>query len=240
MNELSGMGFFAVFAGGVFSFFSPCIFPLIPVYWGVLSGRDPENLANSPLPDQEKDQAHMLPVQGLLFVAGISTVFISLGFFSGSFGLVLAGYRSILVKLAGALVILFGLMQLGVLVVPALLQERRFKLGRKALGPMQAYLLGVLFSFGWTPCIGPVLSSILLLASTQREPVQAAWLLFIYTLGFSIPFIAGTFFTTVFLRHYRKIAGYLDKIRLVGGIMLVLMGLLLFFDQLNSIPMFLP
>lgn len=213
--------------GGLLSFFSPCIFPLIPVYLGYLAGNNFGGDAGDP-----KIYPYKLQINVLFFVAGISTVYVSLGFLSGSIGMLLAAYRSVILQVSGIVVILFGLIQLQVLTPAYLQQERRLRIKRVSSGMFGAYLLGLLFSFGWTPCIGPILSSILLLSSSENAG-HAGLLLLVYSMGFGVPFIVISFFTSQFLQHYQKLYPYFEKIRIAGGIMLILMGVLLFCDQLN-------
>jgi cytochrome c-type biogenesis protein len=213
--------------GGLLSFFSPCIFPLMPVYLGYLAGNNFGGDTGEP-----RFYPHKLQINVLFFVAGISTVYVSLGFLSGSIGMLLAAYRSVILQVSGIVVILFGLIQLQVLTPACLQQEQRLQIKRVSSGMLGAYLLGLLFSFGWTPCIGPILSSILLLSSSENAG-HAGLLLFVYSMGFGVPFIVISFFTSQFFQHYQKLYPYFEKIRIAGGILLILMGLLLFCDQLN-------
>ena len=225
--------FFGTLLGGIISFFSPCIFPLLPVYLGYLAGDD-ELFA---MPDMDKSaykvRQRSLQWNVLLFVAGISTVFITLGFLAGTLGNLLIEAMPVLAKGAGVLVIIFGLLQLGLIQLPFLQQERRVIFSGRQGGWVKAYMLGLAVSFGWTPCVGPVLSSILLLAATQGGAMGAALLLVVYTVGFCLPFLAISLFTSVFLRHYKKIYPYFGCIRITGGILLIGMGILLFTGKLN-------
>lgn len=225
--------FFGTLLGGIVSFFSPCIFPLLPVYLGYLAGDD-ELFA---MPDRDKSayraRQRKLQLNVLLFVAGISTVFITLGFLAGALGTWLIEVMPVLAKGAGGLVIFLGLLQLNLIQLPFLQQDRRLAFDSRQGGCVKAYTLGLAVSFGWTPCVGPVLSSILLLATTQGGAMNASLLLFVYTLGFCLPFLAISFFTSVFLHHYKKIYPYFGFIRMVGGLVLIAMGILLFTGKLN-------
>lgn len=228
MAAFSDIGtWIGVLTGGLLSFFSPCIFPLIPVYLGYLAGNNFSGDAGD-----SKIYPYKLQINVLFFVAGISTVYVSLGFLSGSIGMLLAAYRSVILQVSGIVVILFGLIQLQVLTPAYLQQERRLRIKRVSSGMFGAYLLGLLFSFGWTPCIGPILSSILLLSSSENAG-HAGLLLLVYSMGFGVPFIVISFFASQFLQHYQKLYPYFEKIRIAGGILLILMGVLLFCDQLN-------
>jgi len=235
MNDIGTIvSLFGAIAGGLLSFFSPCIFPLIPVYLGYLVGNDRLQILQMD-EDGAATQAakRVLQVNVLFFVAGISTIFFILGFFSGSIGVWLIQYTHIILKVAGLGIILFGLVQLGILRIPFLQQEKRLQIRAMGTGHLSAYALGMAFSFGWTPCVGPILTSILLLASTQGSGVYSGVLLFFYSLGFGIPFLLIAFFTSTFLKHYKNFYLYFEKAKKVGGVLLILMGLLLFSDNLN-------
>lgn len=224
---------FGTLVGGVLSFFSPCIFPLLPVYFGYLSGED-ELLSMQDADRVSNKQAQRrLQMNVLVFVAGISTVFIILGAIAGSMGAWLIEFVPVLVKVAGAAVVILGLFQLNMINLPILQQDRRFAFCRAQGGYARPYVLGLAFSFGWTPCVGPVLSSILLLATTQGGALNAALLLLVYALGFGFPFLMISFFLGVFFKQYKKLYPYLKGIRMAGGILLIIMGVLLFTDQLN-------
>lgn len=224
---------FGTLAGGVLSFFSPCIFPLLPVYLGYLSGEDELLSMQDADRTANKQAQRKLQINVLVFVAGISTVFIILGVIAGTMGAWLIESAPVLVKVAGAAVIILGLFQLNLINLPILQQGRRFAFDRAQGGYARSYVLGLTFSFGWTPCVGPVLSSILLLSTTQGGALNAALLLLVYAIGFGLPFLMISFFLGVFFQQYKKVYPYLEGIRMVGGILLIVMGILLFTDQLN-------
>ena len=235
MSDMSTViSLFGALVGGLLSFFSPCIFPLIPVYLGYLTGND-----NLEILRVDEDSAatrvakRALQINVLFFVAGISTIFFILGFFSGSIGVWLIQYTHIILKVAGLGIIIFGLIQLNLLKLSFLQQEKRLQLKMIGNGHISAFVLGMAFSFGWTPCIGPILTSILLLASTQGSGMYSGLLLIFYSLGFGIPFLLIAFFTSKFLKHYQSVYPYFEKVKILGGILLILMGILLFTDNLT-------
>ncbi len=230
---------FGALTGGLFSFFSPCIFPLIPVYLGYLVGNDRLQILQMD-GDAAATQAakRVLKINVLFFVAGISTIFFILGFFSGSIGVWLIQYTHIILKVAGLGIIIFGLIQLNILKFSFLQQEKRLQFNTRGKGHLSAYALGMAFSFGWTPCVGPILTSILLLASTQGSGLYSGVLLFFYSLGFGIPFLLIAFFTSTFLKQYKNFYPYFERAKTVGGILLILMGLLLFTDNLTILVRF--
>lgn len=219
--------------GGVLSFFSPCIFPLLPVYLGYLSGEDELFSLQDADRAANKQAQRKLQRNVVAFVAGISTVFIILGVFAGALGAWLIESVPVLVKVAGIAVVILGLFQLNMINLPILQQGRKFVFSGGQGGYARSYVLGLAFSFGWTPCVGPALSSILLLATTQGGALNAALLLFVYALGFGFPFLMISFFLGVFFQQYKKLYPYLEGMRMAGGILLIIMGILLFTDQLN-------
>jgi cytochrome c-type biogenesis protein len=235
MSDFNGIAsLFGAIAGGLLSFFSPCIFPLVPVYLGYLSGNDALSTILSDENSMTRQAARrVLQINVLLFVAGISTIFFILGFFSGTMGVWFQEYLPFILKAAGLGVILFGLLQLNVIKFSLLQRERRLSFKSRKQGYLGAYILGMAFSFGWTPCIGPILASILLLASAQGNALYSGVLLIFYSLGFGIPFLLIAFFTSTFFKQYKNFYPYFEKVKILGGILLIVMGSLLFTDNLN-------
>ena len=213
--------FISVFLAGILSFFSPCILPLLPVYAGVL------------LDDKDGAQAssgkYSISLVSLLrtlaFIAGVSFVFILLGYGAGFLGNLL--YASWFQYVTGAVIILLGLHQMEVLHFQGLYKERRIQLKRqvqKGKGYSQAFLLGLTFSFAWTPCVGPVLGSVLALAASGAW--QGAGLMLIYTLGLALPFLVLALASSYVLKHFRKLHPYLGTLKKVGGFLIIVMGIL--------------
>ena len=216
--------FISVFLAGILSFFSPCILPLLPVYAGVL------------LDDKDSSQASsgkfLISVVSLLrtlaFIAGISFIFILLGYGAGFLGDLL--YAPWFQYVTGAVIILLGLHQMEVLHFQGLYKERRLQLkrqGQKGKGYSQAFLLGLTFSFAWTPCVGPVLGSVLALAASGGSGAwQGAGLMLIYTLGLALPFLVLALASSYVLKHFRKLHPYLGTLKKVGGFLIIVMGIL--------------
>ncbi|MGD6830714.1 cytochrome c biogenesis CcdA family protein [Sutcliffiella halmapala] len=224
-----------VFAAGLLSFFHPCIFPLLPVYIAYLSGANAADHANptairlGPIRLQP-----VLLLRTLLFVLGLSTVFMMLGFGSGVFGNLATSPQFIAV--CGAIVIVFGIYQTGLVRLPLLEREKKLSLKRIDKGGyLGAFLLGLTFSFGWTPCIGPILASILSIAAGEGSPAYGSFLMFIYTIGFAIPFLVLAVFSDQLLQKLKRLNKYMGIIKVLSGSILVIMGILLFTDQLNAI-----
>ncbi|HGS2671566.1 TPA: thiol-disulfide oxidoreductase-associated membrane protein CcdA2 [Streptococcus pneumoniae] len=221
--------FLSVFLAGILSFFSPCILPLLPVNTGVL------------LDDKDGAQASSgkfsISVTSLLrtlaFIAGISFIFILLGYGAGFLGDLL--YASWFQYLTGAIIILLGLHQMEILHFKGLYKEKRLQLqgqGQNGKGYSQAFLLGLTFSFAWTPCVGPVLGSVLALAASGGSGAwQGAGLMLVYTLGLALPFLLLALTSSYILKHFRKLHPYLGILKKVGGFLIIVMGLLVLFGN---------
>ncbi len=233
MNSVisSDISYIAVFLQGLFSFFSPCVLPLLPVYLGYLSGGTGERMADGTL---RFEQGKILR-NTICFVIGISAAFFMLGMGASVAGSFLVGQQHVITRVGGGIMILFGLYQLGLLGRwEFLAKERRlpFSPGTMAASPFMALLLGFVFSFAWTPCVGPMLGSVLILAAA--EPGKGMVMIMFYTLGFVIPFILlGLFSGTVLglLKRHSNIMKYTVK---AGGVLMILLGLLLCSGQLQA------
>jgi cytochrome c-type biogenesis protein len=207
-------------AAGVLSFSSPCTLPLVPGYLGYMSGIS-------------SGRGRTVAAAGL-FVIGFAIVFTSLGAVASELGAALLLHRPLIEKLAGGLIVILGLFVLGLAPLPFLMREGRPLMELVRPGPSGALLLGAAFAFGWTPCVGPVLGSILLLASGQRTVAAGALLLFLYSLGLGIPFLVAA----LFLDRFRSVSGWLRRhavvINAIGGVLLVVMGALVFLGRLTE------
>ena len=216
----------AAFGAGVVSFLSPCVAPLIPGYLSFISGVSVQELES-----RNSKQVSRVFLSCLLFVLGFSVVFVVMGASASVLGGLLDQHRQELSQAAGAMMILMGFFIMGLINVPPLFREKRFHIFERSFGPLGVVLLGMAFAFGWTPCVGPILASILLYASTTATAQQGAMLLLVYAIGLGIPFITtGVFFTHALgalgwvRRHYTLINA------LSGGI-LVIVGFLFLTNQ---------
>lgn len=223
-----------VFIAGVLSFFAPCILPLLPVYVGVLTGDQ-----------QTKRQINIGRLQlnfiailrTILFVAGLSTSFIILGFGAGALGSLI--FSDTFLYIVGGIVILLGIHQTGLIHLRFLDREKKLQVkGSERKDLVGIYLLGFTFSFGWTPCIGPVLGAVLGISASGGQAAYGAWLMLIYSVGLAIPFLVISIFSDVLLKRIRLINRHMGKIKVVGGVLIILMGILLMTDQLSSITAF--
>lgn len=217
----------SAFIAGVLTFLAPCTLPLVPGYLGFISGSSLEDLKD---PSKAKNARWKIFLNGLFFMAGFSAIFIIMGtlvgFVAASF---LAPYRLWLGRIGGIFVIIFGLFMLNVLKIPFLNQEKQFKAPAifKQGKPTNSFILGSAFAFGWTPCVGPILGSILLLASTSTSALQGGLLLTVFSAGLAIPFLLIAIGIGSASRHIQNITKYLNAVSVIGGIFLIFLGILL-------------
>lgn len=224
----NSVGVVAAFAAGLVSFLSPCVLPLIPAYISFISGLSATELA------EDKTAWRVVLVPSLLFVAGFSVVFVGLGASASLLGAFLFAYRLILVKVAGVAVFAMGFFMLGIIRVPWLYGEARFELGKaRAFGRGAALVMGMAFAFGWTPCVGPILGSILAVAGSSGSVGTGVLLLSAYSLGLGLPFILVALLFGKLSGALRWLSRHSLVINRVAGILLMLVGVLIFTGQLG-------
>ena len=221
----------SVFLAGVLSFFSPCILPLMPVYVGILL--DSERVKTVRI--FGRDISWYGLVKTLCFIAGLSTVFLILGYGAGALGQVL--YAPWFRYLLGGIVILLGIHQMDVINLRQLQKQKTIQLkkNRERNEFFNAFLIGVTFSFGWTPCVGPVLSSVLAIAASGGNgALQGALLMLVYTLGLALPFLVLALASSWVLQHFAKLKPHMGTLKKIGGTLIILMGILLMLGNLKS------
>jgi len=218
------VSFLLAFWGGIISFFSPCILPLIPVYLSYISGVSVSELV-------ESRKAVLIKV--LIFVLGFSVFFSLLGGSASLLGSWLLIYRELLNRVGGVILIIFGVSFLGILKFPFLYKETRITL-RTTGGYLGAFLLGFVFALGWTPCVTPILSSIFLYATREESVYRGMLLLFFYALGIGLPFVLVAIFIDSFLRNTARIKKVLPYVSFISGVFLIGMGLLMLFGRMLS------
>ena len=220
------------FIAGILTFLAPCTLPLIPGYLGFISGASIEDLKD---PTKVKKARWKIFLNGLFFIVGFSLVFIILGTLAGFAGAALAKYQIWLTRIGGVFVIIFGLLMLNVFKIPFFAKEMKFKAPTvfKLGKPVNSLILGSAFGFGWTPCVGPILGTILLLASTSATAFQGAALLSIFSLGLAIPFLLIALGIGSASQYIEKISKYLNAISVIGGVFLVLLGILLLTNNMG-------
>lgn len=230
----TGVPFLTVFLQGLLSFFSPCILPLVPLYISYLAGgtKTVDENGNVRYPRKK------VMINTVFFILGIGFAFILLGLGFTAIGHFFSGYRVWFVRAGGMIMILFGLYQLGVLgKAKAIEREHRlpFNMGKWAMSPIMALLLGFTFSFAWTPCVGPVLASVLLMASSSSSAVSGFLLIGVYLIGFVLPFLAVGLFTSTVLGFFKKHQGVIKYTVKVGGILLIFMGIMTITGWMNGL-----
>ncbi|MDP3955670.1 MAG: cytochrome c biogenesis protein CcdA [bacterium] len=220
----------SAFVAGILTFLAPCTLPLIPAYLGFISGINPEDLSS----ENTRAQAQKsIILNGAFFVLGFTLVFVALGALAGALGAVLAPYRLLLGRLGGVFIVFLGLIMTGILKIERLNVSKHIQIPSWLVmgNPSSSFAVGATFALGWTPCIGPILGSMLFLASSYTSIAQAVFLLLIFSLGLAIPFL---FTAVLYSRATRVIARYgnlLSYIPIIGGIFLILLGALLIFGQ---------
>jgi cytochrome c-type biogenesis protein len=230
----------AAFFAGLVSFLSPCVLPLVPGYVSLISGVGFEELKR-----QDGTLKRSVMLNSLAFITGFSLVFITFGAMAGGFGRIIGIHLDLLTKIAGVIIIGFGLHQTGLLPIRALYADKRlhgFSSGGTAVG---SFLVGFAFAFGWAPCAGPILAVILTFAASEATLNKGVILLAIYSLGLAIPFLLTSLGINRFLAFYARFRRHLRKLELVSGSLLVVVGLLIFTRHfalinswLNNIPLF--
>lgn len=232
----------AAFAAGVLSFISPCVLPLIPGYLSFISGVTLDEMQGTTVPGGP-GVATIAPAAGrrrviftsLFFILGFSLVFISLGATASVIGQFLMERLRILGRIAGIVIILFGLHTMGVLRIGWMYSEKRVQMNRKPAGPIGAMLVGIAFAFGWTPCIGPILAGILAIAAGQDTVAKGVQLLAVYSLGLGVPFLITAVAINQFFSVFARIRRHYRAIELVSGALLVVIGVLIFTDRFTII-----
>jgi cytochrome c-type biogenesis protein len=221
----------AAFGAGFLSFISPCVLPLIPGYLSFVSGVSLEEMRG----DQAVAARRQVIVTSLAFVLGFSLVFIALGASASALGRFLFRNSTLLERIAGALVIVIGLHTMGVFRLPFLETEKRLQAGTKPKTLTGAVLVGMAFGFGWTPCIGPILSGILVLAGSKETIWEGVVMLAVYSLGLGIPFLLTALAINKFFAASSRIRKHYHAIEVTSGLLLVGIGLLLFTGQMTVI-----
>jgi cytochrome c-type biogenesis protein len=218
MNQPAALGLFVAFAAGLLSFLSPCVLPLVPSYVGFLTGMTLSEVTR---------RRRVALTHALLFVGGFSLVFILLGASATALGRALNYYQVWLQRVGGVLIIVFGLMCLGLFNLRLLARERRLHLEHKPLGYLGSFLVGMAFAAGWTPCIGPVLGTILGLAATSGDVSRGMLLLAVYSAGLALPFLIAALALDSFLDWFQRFRRFLPWVMRISGVLLILVGALL-------------
>ena len=234
MNQ--SVSLLAAFAAGFLSFVSPCVLPLIPGYISFISGASMDEMRGGTAPVTSRAQIFLT---SLAFVIGFSIVFVALGASATAVGKFMFARLPLLSKIAGVILIIFGLHTMGVFRLAFLDAEKRVHTQRKPAGPFGAMLVGVAFAFGWTPCIGPILGGILAIAGSRNSIGEGVTLLAVYSLGLGIPFLITSLAINQFFAATKRIRKYYHAIEVTSGALIVAIGVLILTGQLTIITRYL-
>ncbi len=224
----------AAFTAGILSFLSPCVLPLIPAYFTFITGMSLEDLTA----DSGSAVKWKVFLSTLAYVLGFSFVFIMLGGAVSMMGQQLDAYKEFIRLAGGGVVIVFGAHLAGILRIPFLDYEKKIHVRNKPLHILGVFFVGMAFGAGWSPCIGPLLGTILAIAATEGSVVKGMFLLSIYSLGMAIPFILMSFFINYMLTFIKKASQWIRFITVAAGVLLIVLGLALVFDKMNVLASF--
>lgn len=234
MNDVS---FPLAFMAGVLSFLSPCVLPLVPSYVSFITGISFEDLTGNP--DRKKIR-YLTITNSLAFIFGFSVIFMALGTSSSTIGRVLFRYQEWIRIIGGIIVIIFGFFVMGLLKLDFLTRDKKIHLSGKPAGYAGTFFVGMTFAAGWTPCIGPILGTILLYAGTKGSAFYGFKLLAVYSLGLAIPFFISSLAINSFLSRFRKLHRYMSVIMITSGLLLIIFGLMLLTNRIRLLSGLLP
>lgn len=232
---MESISIFTALLFGILSFLSPCVLPIIPGYLSFISGLSLEQMQTG----NRKETMSKVLVNSIFFVLGFSLIFTLLGASATFIGKFLLDNISFAGKLAGVIIILFGIHLTGLFKLKFLNYEKRIHTNKKSFGIMGSFLIGLAFAFGWTPCIGPILAGILAIASQQETVYQGIVLLSVYSLGLGIPFLLTAISLNAFFSVFSKVKKYFHTIELISGILLIIVGILMLTGSLTVIANYL-
>ncbi len=220
----------AAFVAGLISFLSPCVLPLVPGYMSLISGAGIEDLKSL-----QGQLLRKVMLNSVAFIIGFSIVFITLGAISTEVGQVLAQYKSLLARIAGVVIILFGLHLTGVFPIKALLADTRLHSLKGSSSAWGAFVIGFAFAFGWTPCVGPILAVVLGFAAAQDTVWKGIFLLAIYSAGLAVPFLLTALLIGRFLKFYNRFKFFMHALEVASGVLLIALGTLLVWGHFTLI-----
>ncbi len=211
----------AAFVAGLLSFLSPCVLPLVPGYVSLISGSTVEELSG-----RERRLLRSVMLHSAMFILGFSVVFIALGAVATTLGQITRQFYPILTRIAGAVIIIFGLHLTGILKIKAFYTDKRMHEVKGGSSPWGAFVVGFAFAFGWTPCIGPILATILAFAAAEDTVTKGVLLLTVYSLGLAVPFLLTSLGIDRFLAFYGRFRRHLHAVEVVSGVLLIIVGAL--------------
>lgn len=230
MHPAESISWAVAFLAGLASFLSPCILPLVPSYLAFITG-----LSLAELTDERKRSRvrKTTLLSSLSFILGFSSVFVALGAGASWVGNLLQQHMEVISKVAGVIVVIFGLYVMGVLKLSFLGRYKRVEVSHKPAGYIGSFLIGIAFAAGWTPCVGPILAAILLYASQSQTVTQGVYLLCFYSLGMAVPFFLTAVAVDTFLGYFSKAKKHMRKITIAAGILLIIVGIMIFTGSMS-------
>ena len=235
-ESVQSISLVAAFSAGLLSFVSPCVLPLVPSYVSYITGLSIEQLTD--VSERSRFRKAII-INSLLFIAGFSSVFVAFGASASFLGQVLFAYQEHLRRFGGIVVIVFGLYLLGILNLNFLKMEHRYQFRNRPAGLLGSFLIGIAFAAGWTPCVGPVLGTILLYASTTESMMSGVVLLTFYSLGLALPLFLTALGVDRFLSYFKEVRSYLWGVSTVSGVLLIIVGVMIYGNSLTMITSFL-
>jgi cytochrome c-type biogenesis protein len=235
LANLSETSLMTAFLAGLLSFISPCVLPLVPSYLMYLSGLSFQQLAHS---SEHAVVKKAVLMNALLFIVGFSLVFIGFGASASLLGQVLLDYQDVIRKAGAVLMIIFGLQVSGIIKLKFLMMEKRLSVTARRAGPITSLLIGGTFAAGWTPCVGPILGTMLLYAATKDTLLDGVTLLAFYSLGLGVPLLIASVALNRFLSFFQQMKTYLRLVSGVSGALLMMMGVLMYLDRVSLLTAF--
>jgi cytochrome c-type biogenesis protein len=229
---MDNVSFLTAFAAGLISFLSPCVLPLVPGYISIISGFSLDQLKDE---QQKSTLRRTLLINSAIFIIGFSITFMAEGASASWIGQVVASRMRLLYRLAGLIIIVFGVHLLGIVKINFLYQDKRFHNVAKPRGAVGALVLGLAFAFGWTPCIGPILAGILTMASTKETVSQGVLLLAVYSMGLGIPFLLTSLGLNQFLAFYGRFKRHFRAVEMASGALVIAVGVLILTNNLSRL-----
>ena len=225
---MENVNILTAFLFGIISFVSPCVLPIVPGYLSFISGYSLDEMVNS----SRSDLFKKVTLNSVLFIVGFSIIFVGLGASATALGKFLVQQLNLFAKIAGVIIIIFGLHMTGVFRIKFLNYEKKFH-SNKRIGPLGSLVAGLAFAFGWTPCIGPVLAAILTIAAQQDTIGKGIVLLSVYSLGLGIPFLITSLSINAFLAFFKRFRKYIRWVEVAGGVLLIAVGILIMTNNLT-------
>ena len=236
MQSIPQISLLAAFSAGLLSFVSPCVLPLVPSYISYITGLSVEQLTDAS--ERNKFKSAII-LNALLFIGGFTSVFIAFGASASFLGQILITYQDHIRRIGGVMIIIFGLYLLGILNLNFLKVEHRYQFRNRPAGYLGSFLIGIAFAAGWTPCVGPVLGTILLYASTTDSLWSGVVLLACYSLGLALPLFLTALGVDRFLAYFKEVRAYLWGVSTVSGVLLIVVGVMIYANSLTMITSFL-